>query len=210
MLRLSAYDVFRKLPRDLTHGTTHGGVLSVVAILVIFVVFLLELSTYLTGEVETEVMLDTNRQSNLQINFRITMVQLPCEYASVDVWDYLGNNRLDLKQNIHKTMVAGPLGQKILGAYSDGSAASSGDNPVEARAQIGMDESESLMGKDFEAELAKNSWSFIDFYAPWCIHWYAIFTLIHTRARGRAGGRWLTVVQRAIGADMGGICENCA
>ncbi len=149
MLKLSAYDVFRKLPRDLTHGTTHGGVLSVLAIGLIFTVFILELSTYLTGEVETAVMLDTNSQDLLQINFKITAIRLPCEYASVDVWDYLGNNRLDLSKDIHKTMVSGPRGDKILGAYSDGTQYSVGDNPVETKAQIGLSESETLTMKKF-------------------------------------------------------------
>lgn len=172
MLRLSSYDVFRKLPRDLTHGTSHGGVLSLLAIVLIAVVFLLELSSYLAGEVETAVILDTNRQDTLQINFRITVMQLPCEYASVDVWDYLGNNRLDLSRDIHKTMVTGQFGEKILGAFSDGSEHSSGYNAVEAKAEIGRDESELLTRANFDEETGKNAWSFIDFYAPWCIHWY--------------------------------------
>ncbi len=188
MLKLAAYDVFRKLPRDLTHGTTHGGVLSVLAILLIGVVFLLELSSYLAGEVETSVMLDTNSQDLLQINFRITTLSLPCEYASVDVWDYLGNNRLDLSKDIHKTMVTGRYGEKILGAYSDGNQFSAGDNVVETRAQIGLDESEHLTTDSFHSSIAANKWSFIDFYAPWCIHcvrlaptWEAFAKTVHDK-----------------------------
>lgn len=171
MLKLSTYDVFRKLPRDLTHGTVHGGVLSVVAVLTITLVFLFELWTYLAGAVETSVMLDTNREQLLQINFRLTMLKLPCEFAAVDVWDYLGNNRLDLTKNIHKTMVSGPRGEKVLGAWDDGMANSAGGtNDEVVKAQIGMDESEHLEEANFQKSLEGNAWSFVDFYAPWCIH----------------------------------------
>lgn len=188
MLKLSSYDVFRKLPRDLTHGTAQGGLLSLCAILLIGVVFFLELTSYLAGEVETSVMLDTNTQDLLQINFRITALSLPCEYVSVDVWDYLGNKRLDLSKDIHKTMVTGRLGQKILGAYSDGNQYSAGDNPVETKAEIGLMESETLRQANFHDAIKANQWSFIDFYAPWCIHcvrlaptWEAFAKTVHDK-----------------------------
>jgi thiol-disulfide isomerase/thioredoxin len=197
MLRLSSWDVFRKLPKDLTHGTSHGGVLSVLAVLLIGLVFLFELWTYLAGEVQTSVMLDTNREQLLQINFKLTMMRLPCEFASVDVWDYLGNNRLDLTKNIHKTMVSGPTGEKVLGAWDDGMAFGAGGTIEEHNAavdsvvhpQVGLDECDHIDGEeDFNTKLAGNAWSFVDFYAPWCIHcvrlsptWEAFAKTIHDR-----------------------------
>lgn len=175
MIKLSAYDVFRKLPRDLTHGTVHGGFLSVLALLLISLVFVFELWTYVAGEVETSVMLDTNREKLLQINFKISMLRLPCEFTSVDVWDYLGNNQLDLTKNIHKTMVTGPRGERILGAWDDGNPHTAGNSDDEvARPEIGLDESEELKEANFKASLEANHWSFVDFYAPWCIHWYVV------------------------------------
>lgn len=188
MPKLSSYDIFRKLPRDLTHGTSHGGILSVLAIAVIALVFLFELWSYLAGEVETAVMLDTNREPLLQINFKITTLRLPCEFTSVDVWDYLGNTRLDLSKDIHKTIVTGRMGQKILGSYSDGNAFSSGDSPEEVKAQIGMNEAELINSDNFEQKIAANKWSFVDFYAPWCIHcvklsptWEAFAKTVHDK-----------------------------
>jgi hypothetical protein len=172
MLRLTSYDVFRRLPRDLTHGTSHGGFLSVVAVMLIGVVVFLELWTYLAGEVETAVMLDTNREQLLQINFRILVPQLPCEFASIDVWDYMGNNKLDISENIHKTIVTGPGGEQIVGVWEDGMARGTGYSQDEVKAKIGIQESTKLNQADFSTSLAANNWSFVDFYAPWCIHWY--------------------------------------
>lgn len=189
MLKLSAYDVFRKLPRDLTHGTSHGGILSVLAIALIGLVFLLELWNYVAGEVETAVMLDTNREQLLQINFKVTTMRLQCEFASVDVRDYLDNTRLDISKDIHKTMVSGSSGQTILGAYSDGNAYSAGESiEEEQHAEIGLKESEEITGDNFKQKLSENHWSFIDFYAPWCIHctrlsptWEAFAKTVHDK-----------------------------
>lgn len=188
MLKLSSYDVFRKLPRDLTHGTSHGGILSVAAIALIFLVFLFELWNYLAGEVETAVMLDTNREQLLQINFKVTLMRLPCEFTSVDVRDYLDNTRLDISKDVHKTMVSGPSGQKILGAYSDGNAYSAGESAEEEHAQIGLQESEEINEANFKQKLSENKWSFVDFFAPWCIHcvrlaptWEAFAKTVHDK-----------------------------
>lgn len=188
MLKLSSYDVFRKLPRDLTHGTSQGGILSVLAVSVIFLVFLFELWNYLAGAVETAVMLDTNREQLLQINFKVTAVRLPCEFTSVDVRDYLDNTRLDLTKDLHKTMVSGPRGDKILGAYSDGNQNSAGDSAEEDHAMIGLSESEEITTANFKDKLAQNHWSFVDYYAPWCIHcvklaptWEAFAKTVHDK-----------------------------
>lgn len=188
MLRLSSYDVFRKLPRDLTHGTSQGGLFSIVAIGVILLVFFFELWTYIAGEVETAVMLDTNTEQLLQINFKVTAMALPCEFTTVDVWDYLGNTRLDLTKDIHKTIVSGPWGEKILGAYSDGNQFSAGESQDEVKAEIGLNESELITQENFKEKLAANHWSFVDYFAPWCIHcvrlaptWEAFAKTVHDK-----------------------------
>ena len=38
----------------------------------------------------------------LRINFNITMLALPCDYASVDVLDLLGTNKVNMTKNIVK------------------------------------------------------------------------------------------------------------
>lgn len=41
----------------------------------------------------------------LRINFNITMLELPCDYASVDVLDLLGTNKVNMTKNIVKVRV---------------------------------------------------------------------------------------------------------
>jgi Endoplasmic Reticulum-Golgi Intermediate Compartment (ERGIC) len=66
------------------------------------VLFLSELQAFLRPEVYSTVMLDTNKDNKLRINFNITMLALPCEWASIDVLDVLGTNRVNVTKNIIK------------------------------------------------------------------------------------------------------------
>lgn len=43
--------------------------------------------------------------AQLRINFNITMLALPCDYASVDVLDLLGTNKVNMTQNIVKVCI---------------------------------------------------------------------------------------------------------
>ena len=38
----------------------------------------------------------------IRINFNITMLDLPCRFAVVDVLDVLGTNRMNVSKNIEK------------------------------------------------------------------------------------------------------------
>lgn len=41
-------------------------------------------------------------RGQIRINFNITMLDLPCEYAAVDVLDVLGTNQQNVTKNIEK------------------------------------------------------------------------------------------------------------
>lgn len=42
--------------------------------------------------INTSVILDTNADVQLRINFNITMLDMSCEFATIDVYDVLGTN----------------------------------------------------------------------------------------------------------------------
>lgn len=95
-------DFFRKIPADLTETTVTGAALSVAACLFMGVLFVVELYAFLSTTVETGVMLDTNTDTLLRINFNVTMLDLQCEYAAVDVVDVLGTNSMNVTKNVEK------------------------------------------------------------------------------------------------------------
>lgn len=112
MAKLSNIDIFRKIPNDLTQATRRGGLLSIfVATLIGFVLFC-EVWTYIQGETKSRIVLDSNTESKLDINIDISFFELPCRYATIEVWDYLGNAKLDVSAEIRKTVISGEHGEE--------------------------------------------------------------------------------------------------
>ena len=96
-------DIFFKMDEDLlADPTVHGTILSTLAVIFMVVLFIFELSAFLTVEYTTAIHMDTNPNSQLRINFNITLLDLSCDYATVDLLDVIGTNRLNVSKNIEK------------------------------------------------------------------------------------------------------------
>lgn len=119
MVKLSNIDFFRKVPVDLTQTTRRGGILSIGVATVIGLVLFLEIWTYFVGETKAHLVLDANSDSKLDINFEISFYELPCRYATVELWDYLGKNKLDVSSHIRKTVIRGDEGEQRKHDYHD-------------------------------------------------------------------------------------------
>lgn len=117
MVKLSSFDIFRKIPTDLTVASRRGGVLSILTACIISIVLFCEIWTYVEGETKSRIVLDSNSESKLDINFEISFLELPCRFANVEVWDYLGNAKLDVSSKIRKTVITGDLGEERKGDY---------------------------------------------------------------------------------------------
>lgn len=117
VLSLASIDVFRKVPRDLTHATTFGGALSLFVFTILTAVFLLETWTYAAGETRSKIILDRNPDSKIQVNFAVSFLELPCRFADIEVWDYLGNSRIQVDGNVEKSVLTGEHSQDIKGKY---------------------------------------------------------------------------------------------
>jgi len=104
-------DFYRKIPQDLTETTRSGQCLSVCTVIFILLLFGAELSAFLNRSAETSLVLDPNEDLKLRINFNITLLELPCEYAAVDIYDVLGTNKLNYSKNVLKWNV-GEDGQR--------------------------------------------------------------------------------------------------
>jgi len=72
------FDFFRKVPRDFTEGTVPGSALSIVATVVMVSLFFLELKSFLTVKVVTDIIMDPGSEdgNDLGINFRMNMPEL--------------------------------------------------------------------------------------------------------------------------------------
>ncbi|KHG23746.1 Protein disulfide-isomerase 5-3 -like protein [Gossypium arboreum] len=101
--KIKSVDFYRKIPRDLTEASLSGAGLSIIAALAMMFLFGMELNDYLTVSTTTSIVVDNSSDGDfLRIDFNISFPALSCEFASVDVSDVLGTNRLNITKTIRK------------------------------------------------------------------------------------------------------------
>ena len=76
--------------------------MSCLALVVMGVLFLSETLAFARTGLGTSIALDENDQPQIRLNFNITLLDLHCDYVSVDVWDTLGTNRQNVTKNVEK------------------------------------------------------------------------------------------------------------
>ena len=102
---LRSVHFYRKVPRDLTEATVTGGTLSLISSLIMAYLFCTNFSQYLTVDTATSIVLDSSDEKKLQLNFNVTLYNLPCRYASLDIADVMGTHLQNVSANILKTRV---------------------------------------------------------------------------------------------------------
>ena len=172
MSGLKMMDFFRKIPADLTETTITGAALSVAACIFMGVLFIVELYAFLSTTVETGVMLDTNSDTLLRINFNVTMLDLQCDYAAVDVVDVLGTNSMNVTKNVEKWQLD-EHGKRMIfqGRNREQKAISYEEHHPETVEEMMANgiHAQPLTEGGFEEYVQSHPYAFINFYAPWCI-----------------------------------------
>ncbi|TQD82257.1 hypothetical protein C1H46_032189 [Malus baccata] len=153
--------MYRKILGDLTEASLSGARLSIMAALAMMFLF-----GMVTVSTSTSVIVDKSSDGDfLCIEFNISFPALPCEFASLDVSDVLGTNRL----NVTKTIRKFPIGTDL---RPTGSEFHSG--PVLHNIKHGDgdeysgDGSISLTAQNFEKFTHQHPILMVNFYAPWC------------------------------------------
>lgn len=170
---LSSVDFYRRVPRDLTEATTLGAAMSLCAMGIMGVLFLSETAAFARTSISTSITLDENTQPQLRLNFNITMLDLNCDYVSVDVWDALGTNRQNVTKSVEKWQLS-----------EDGETRLFSGRNREMR-EVRHDEHEMTLEEMYAAEagahvveLTEGNWdefikanpmAFVDMFAPWCV-----------------------------------------
>ncbi|EPS68860.1 hypothetical protein M569_05909 [Genlisea aurea] len=108
--KIKSVDFYRKIPRDLTEASLSGAGLSILAAFSMIFLFGMELRDYLSVSTSTSIVIDKSSDGDfLRIDFDISFPALSCEFASVDVSDVLGTNRLNLTKTIRKYSIDSTL-----------------------------------------------------------------------------------------------------
>lgn len=176
--RLSALDLFRKVPKDLTQATKHGGLLSLLVFATLGLVFFLEVWTYVAGETHSKIVLDQNNDEKLQVNFKISFYELPCRFAEIEMWDYLGKAKLDVTGKIIKNTVTGDNAEYIGHRYRPDNIEhekSDGSHPV-FESDLVLDGT----AQNFGVKLKEKPYTLVMFYAEWCMYCRMVLPLWHS------------------------------
>jgi thiol-disulfide isomerase/thioredoxin len=165
--------VIRKVPVDLMEGTKRGSILSCVALIAILALFALETKAYFTKKLVADLALDRSDDPRIRLNFNITMLDLKCEWAVIDVVSALGTDqnvtahvtKWDIDaEGVRKAYQGRNRNQKDLDLY---------DESVTETIDELHENGEQAISLDLETiQFAKNenSFLFVDFFASWCSH----------------------------------------
>ncbi|EGZ06871.1 hypothetical protein PHYSODRAFT_319561 [Phytophthora sojae] len=165
---LKKWDFYKKIPEDLTVSTLPGVSLSIAGCFIMFLLFILEFNSYLTVDYKYDIVMDEGLDQTMRINFNITVPDLPCEFATVDVSDMTGTRKHNMTSNIYKIRLdqkgrsVGLAQEKqIMPQFAED--AEYGDLPESDAVVTVLDE------QTFEPFLKQHHYVAVDFYAPWCV-----------------------------------------
>lgn len=121
-------------------------------------------------QVATNIVIDPNTESLLRINFNITVLDMPCEYATIDVVDVLGSRNDNVTLNINKWQVD----EMGIRRNYEGRNLEQRDlvhdthHDLELLHRNGI-HAVPVNGENFQPWLEKYEYVFVNFYAPWCV-----------------------------------------
>ncbi|XP_068668367.1 protein disulfide isomerase-like 5-4 [Aristolochia californica] len=165
--KLKSVDFYRKIPRDLTEASLSGAGLSILAALAMMLLFGMELSNYLSVSASTSIVVDKSSDGEfLRIDFNLSFPALSCEFASVDVNDVLGTNRLNITKTVRKYSIdpnLNPTGAE----FHPGPIPIVNNHGDEGEGEFG-EGSVLLTGASFDKLSHQFPVLVVNFYAPWC------------------------------------------
>lgn len=174
--KLKDLDFYRRIPKDLTETSLHGTVLSVCAALFMLVLFIAELWAFLSPSTVSNVIIENSLgysasdSNQLRINFNITVIDLPCEFATIDVVDVLGTRKDNVTKNINKWRVdengvrRGYEGRNV----EQKDIMHDVHHDLEELQRNGI-HAVPIDDANFESYLKEQPYVFVNFFAPWCI-----------------------------------------
>lgn len=170
---LASLDMYRKVPIDLLEGTRRGSILSTLAIFSMLTLFFLETKAFFSSTLQTSLALDSNPETQVRVNFDITMMDLKCEYATIDAVSVLGTQQ-NVTQHVTKYAVdqngiKQRYKQRNLKQHDVQLFDRSIEESIEELHENGED-AISLDSDTLGVALEENTYVFVDFFANWCSH----------------------------------------
>ncbi|KAM4892636.1 endoplasmic reticulum-Golgi intermediate compartment protein 1 isoform 6-T10 [Sylvia borin] len=120
-LRQPWFDIYRKVPKDLTQPTYTGAIISVCCCLFILFLFLSELSGFIATEIVNELYVDDPDKDSggkIEVNLNISLPNLHCELVGLDIQDEMGRHEVGHIDNSMKIPLNNGDGCRFEGHFS--------------------------------------------------------------------------------------------
>lgn len=170
------FDAFRSVPKDLAESSVSGAVMTILAFFICLVLFLCETTAFITSKPKTDIVIDSNQDSLLRINFDVHMLDIACEHVAVGVWDAFGTDRMNITHNVQKQRID-HKGNSKGHAYTEDEILelefSDKSFTAEEKQELDADwssSSDAFKHEDFGGVIDAHDFTFINFYADWCPH----------------------------------------
>ncbi|CAN8024048.1 unnamed protein product, partial [Ixodes persulcatus] len=100
------FDIYRKIPKDLTQPTVTGAVISILSCFFISILFLSEFISYMSPELASELFVDNPSSADkIPVSINITLLKLDCSAVGLDIQDDMGRHEVGFVENTEKTPV---------------------------------------------------------------------------------------------------------
>jgi len=134
------------------------------------VLFFSETAAFASTRIATSIAVDENLQPQIRLNFNITLLDLHCDYVSVDVWDALGTNRQNVTKNVDKWQLDEDGMKRVFsGRNREGRELTydTHDQTLEEMHAAEGVHAVDLTMDNFQQFLDENEMAFVDMFAPW-------------------------------------------
>ncbi|XP_052772516.1 endoplasmic reticulum-Golgi intermediate compartment protein 1-like isoform X2 [Mya arenaria] len=98
------FDIYRKVPKDLTQPTLTGACISICSVLFMMYLFLSELIGFLQHEIVSELVVDdpVKYSEKIPVFLNITLLNTKCEFVGLDIQDDMGRHEVGFQDNTEK------------------------------------------------------------------------------------------------------------
>ncbi|XP_065729816.1 LOW QUALITY PROTEIN: endoplasmic reticulum-Golgi intermediate compartment protein 1 [Phocoena phocoena] len=118
---LHRFDIYRKVPKDLTQPTYTGAIISICCCLFILFLFLSELTGFITTEIVNELYVDDPDKDSggkIDVSLNISLPNLHCELVGLDIQDEMGRHEVGHVDNSMKIPLNNGVGCRFEGQFS--------------------------------------------------------------------------------------------
>eukprot|EP00934_Nitzschia_sp_Nitz4_P007627 Nitzschia sp. Nitz4//scaffold127_size64804//44861//46626//NITZ4_006183-RA/size64804-augustus-gene-0.53-mRNA-1//1//CDS//3329534771//7617//frame0 len=169
----SSLDMYRKVPIDLMEGTKRGSMLSYISLFTMLLLVFLETKDFLSRRPVTDLALDTKSDSKIRVNFNITMLDLRCDWAVIDIVSALGTDQ-NVSAFVNKWQLnADGVRQQFYRRNLHQDDVIIKDKTVTKTLQelhINGEDAVFLDEESLQYAKDENEYLFVDFFASWCSH----------------------------------------